>query len=121
MAYNDMDVVIYKMLSYLYECMKEGVLPRQEDFCHNAKLFRVPEKYWLQLIEEMQETGLIKGFFFIDTKDGKIIQMTDKARITIKGGQFLEENSRMKEVKVFLGDSFKTVLSSTVQAIVNGL
>lgn len=121
MVYNDMDVIIYKILSYLYECMKNGVAPREEDMCSSAKLLRIPERYWLQIIEEMQAEGLIRGFAFINTKDGKIAQMSEDARITIKGGQFLEENSRMKEVRSFLGESFKTVLTSTVQLIVNSV
>lgn len=59
MAYNDMDVIIYKILAYLYECMKNGVAPREEDMCSSAKLLRIPERYWLQIIEEMQAEGLI--------------------------------------------------------------
>ena len=31
MAYNDMEVIAYKILSYLYECMKYGVTPRPKD------------------------------------------------------------------------------------------
>lgn len=118
MAYNDMDVVIYKILTYLYECMKNGVKPREEDMCSSAKLFRIPAQYWAQIIEEMQEEGLIKGFSFLRTKEGKLIEMSDDARITIKGGQYLSDNSRMKEVAAFLGAGFQEVISTMIKIIV---
>jgi len=31
MAQNDMEIIVYKILSYLYECMKAGKHPRLED------------------------------------------------------------------------------------------
>ncbi|MDO4176273.1 MAG: YjcQ family protein [Bacillota bacterium] len=118
MAYNDMDVIAYKILSYLYECMKNGVPARAEDMCASAKLFRIPERYWRQIIEELQDEGLVKGFFIINTKDGRIVSMTDEARITLKGANYLEENSKMKEVGEFLGAGFREVLSTMIKAII---
>lgn len=85
MAYNDMDVIIYKILSYLYECMKQGVSPRPEDMCASARLFRIPQKYWIQIIEEIQGHGLVKGFFIIDTKEGKLVQLSDNVIVTLDG------------------------------------
>ena len=50
MASNDMQVLMYKILKYLYECMKLGKEARLEDFSYNSKLFDIPKNYWLEII-----------------------------------------------------------------------
>jgi len=45
MAKNDMEVIMYKILRYLYECMKLGVEPELEQFAWNSKLFDIPQSY----------------------------------------------------------------------------
>lgn len=47
MASNDMQVLMYKILKYLYECMKNGIEPKLEDFSWDSKLMDVPQSYWL--------------------------------------------------------------------------
>ena len=32
MAKDDMEVIMYKILKYLYECMKKDISPQLEDF-----------------------------------------------------------------------------------------
>ena len=48
MAKDDMEVIMYKILKYLYECMKKDIDPQMEDFSWNSKLFRIPQNYWCQ-------------------------------------------------------------------------
>ena len=55
MASNDMQVLMYKILKYLYECMKLGKEARLEDFSYNSKLFDIPKNY-IQ-IEEYTRNG----------------------------------------------------------------
>ncbi|MBQ0004623.1 MAG: hypothetical protein KBS68_02035 [Clostridiales bacterium] len=43
MAKNDMPVIIYKILKYLYECMKAGKQPDETDFCAESKLISIPQ------------------------------------------------------------------------------
>lgn len=109
-----MDVIIYKILRYLYECMKEGKRPELSEMCCDCQLFKIPESYWNQIILELVESGYVRGFLYRMTKDGLIITMTDSAAITMKGVHFLEENSRMQKAKQFLGKSFEIVLESIV-------
>lgn len=49
MAKNDMEVIMYKILRYLYECMKLGVEPELEQFAWNSKLFDIPQSYWCKI------------------------------------------------------------------------
>ena len=50
MAKNDMEVIMYKILQYLYECLKNGKEARLEDFAWKPKLFDIPQSYWCKII-----------------------------------------------------------------------
>ena len=90
MAKDDMRVIMYKILKYLYGCMKIGRHPALEDMCCKSTLFQIPEEYWGQVIVELAEAGYIKGFIYAMTKGGLAVTMTDSARITLAGVDFLE-------------------------------
>ena len=114
MAKDDMDVIIYKILRYLYDCMKVGKGPTLEDMCYNSKLFNIPQTYWNHIIYELIKSGYVRGFIYRYTKDGLLITITDSVAITLDGVHFLEENKRMKKVKEFLGKSFEVVLETVI-------
>lgn len=114
MAKDDMDVIIYKILRYLYDCMKAGKTPVLEDMCCKCKLFNIPQSYWNQIIYELIKCGYVRGFMYRYTKDGLVITMTDSVAITIDGVHYLEENKRMKKVQKFLGQSFEIVLETVI-------
>lgn len=42
---NDMVVIMYKILRYLYECMKTGKTPDLADIMWNCKMFDIPKAY----------------------------------------------------------------------------
>lgn len=114
MAKDDMRVIMYKILRYLYRCNKEGIKPNFVDMCYNCKLYSIQKEYWAQIMLELIELGYIKGFIVISTKDGVNIQPKDTARITLSGVDYLEENSAMKKVKEFLGEAFEILLESII-------
>lgn len=70
MAQNDMEVIMYKILCYLYECMKAGKRSSMEDFCYNCSMFCIPQGYWDQIMKELIEQGFIRGFMAFAAKDG---------------------------------------------------
>lgn len=110
MAKDDMTVIIYKILRYLYRVMKEGKKPEINDIYYNCKLFSISTNYWNQIMIELIDNGYIRGFSFCDTKSGLVPLVSDSAGITLKGVQFLEENSQMQKVKEFLGNAFEITL-----------
>lgn len=116
MAKDDMRVIMYKILKYLYGCMKLGKRPVLEDMCCRSALFQIPEEYWKQIIAELSETGYVKGFIYTRTKDGLAVTMTDSASITLAGVEFLEENGSMAKVRQFLGGAFEIVLETILKA-----
>ena len=115
MAKDDMDVIIYKILRYMYECMKAGHKPAMEDMCCNCKLFDIPERYWESIIRELIDAGYVRGITYRITKSGPLINMTDDVSITLDGVHFLEENSRMAKAKQFLGSAFEIVLDTVLK------
>ena len=118
MAQNDMEIIMYKILSYLYKCMKEGKRPRAEDMGCDCQMFHIPECYWGQIMDELILGGYVRGFDRIQTKGATIIQMQDGAGITYKGREFLEENTGMKRAAAFLGGAFSVLLDGIVGAII---
>lgn len=120
MASNDMQVLMYKILKYLYECMKLDKEAKLENFSYKSKLFEVPKSYWLEVISTLVTHGYIKGFKVYENKykDYKVYVETDPPfKITYEGVVFLEENSGMKKASEFVKDSFNIVLSSLLGVI----
>ena len=118
MTYNDMEVIMYKILKYLYECMKAGVRPREEDFCAGSKLIGdIPGSYWDQVMLDLQENRLVQGVMKRMTKDGILVSVSDSISITFQGRMFLKDNSGMRDARDFLGRAFEVVLESIIRAI----
>lgn len=99
MAQNDMHVVMYKILAYVYECMKTGVEPDTGKISSSALC--IPDEYWKQIIRELVEHGFLTGTSIIQTTSGVVIGF-EKPRVTMDGVEFLMENSMMAKAKQFL-------------------
>ncbi|MEY8256394.1 YjcQ family protein [Erysipelotrichaceae bacterium 66-17] len=97
MSKDDMHVVAYKVLRYVYACNKRGVDPDPVDIYN---LTGVNKRYLNQILDELTEKRLMKGYSF------------HAMRITLDGEIYLKENSAMKKVKDFLGAGFDKVLDT---------
>ena len=115
MAKDDMDVIIYKILRYLYECMKNGRKPVMEDICCKCKLFDIPYRYWCSIIRELMDKNLVRGFRYTVVKGDPLIDIWDDASITMDGVHFLEENSGMAKARQLLGSAFEIVLDTVLK------
>ena len=105
MPRDDMFVVMYKILSYLYSCEKKGEKPLPSLLTGEGDLLHINEAYFANIIEEMVDEGLVKGFQILKTWSGTKDVVTNDPRITIKGVEFLQENSMMKKVAKALKDA----------------
>ena len=94
MAKDDINVIMYKILKYLYTCMKAGVKPIPEEL---IDFLDIPELYRETVIHGLHEKGFI-----------------DRAGITIDGMRFMDSDSGMKEVNEFLGETFRIVLNNSI-------
>ncbi|WP_261806155.1 YjcQ family protein [Lapidilactobacillus luobeiensis] len=95
MAKDDFFYIAYKILAYVYECMKKGesVDPSVID----PTTYRITYPYLISILEELTDEGYLKGIKFIPTKDEKIPIGLDKMKISIKGIEYLQENTMMKK------------------------
>lgn len=105
MELNDIEVLIYKILMYLYECMKKGTEARIEDFSFDSNLMKIPKAYWVEVISILHDREFIIGFkvdrnFLKDSK--YYIKADPPYKITFEGIDFLHNNKNMKKVVEFL-------------------
>ena len=115
MAKNDMDEIAYKILKYLYEKMKTGNPCRLEDFCWESQLFTIPKPYWKNIIQELLDNEFIKGITIVSSIDGEISFVLNDPSITLKGCEYLKDNSRMKKVEKYLGKPFEILIDNLIR------
>lgn len=106
MASDDMHVVIYRILAYIYACMKRGDEPDRGEISHEA--LGIPRGYWSQIMCELYEHGYVSGLTVTKTTSGPSISFS-RPRVTLDGVQFLMENSMMAKAVRFLQDTKSSV------------
>lgn len=116
MAKNDMEMIMYKILRYLYECNKAGKVPTFSDMFDTLELPGIPQSYLTQIVLELISPEYIAGCSVTETKDGTIFQLSRDARITAKGVSYLNENKRMKKAENAAGRAFELLLEALVSA-----
>ncbi len=107
MAKDDYHVIVYQILSYLYQCLKNGNdvdvrLLQYDSALINAK----NAKYWNYIITNMFDEHLITGIQFatLDGVTGKVPVDMSGCQITPFGIEYLCDNSFMEKAKKFLKD-----------------
>lgn len=109
MAKDDYFVIVYKVLSFLYQCLKSGVQP---SYAAAKELAGCNDVYWDTLFNNLIDDGYIKADV-VATWNNKYV---DKISITTQGVAYLENNSAMHAVKDFLGKAFEAVLEAAIKA-----
>ena len=113
-----MEVIMYKILRYLYECMKNGRNPELSEYGWESKLFSIPQDYWMQIVIEMVEKKYVNGFMILKTKTGTVVEVKEKPALTMEGREFLLENSTMAKVKDNFGEAVSVILSGIFGKII---
>ena len=106
MAHDDMHVVMYKILSYLYKCMKAGEDPDLEMI--SAAYLGINQRYHGQIVMELIERGFVKGYR-VTKAPGATSVMAEHPYITMSGVEFLMENSMMSKALDFLRSAKDTI------------
>lgn len=65
MAKDDYHVIVYRILAYLYACVKSGEPVDMEYLTYGTKAFPVNESYWSYIITTLAESGYVRGVCFI--------------------------------------------------------
>ena len=116
MPKNDMRLISYKILRYLYDCNKKGKIPNFSDMFKAAELAALPQSYVAQILEELIDLGFIRGCTIIVSKDISQIDLAADARVTMTGVEFLTENSGMKKAAQVAGKGFEMLLEGILAA-----
>lgn len=106
MSKDDYHVLVYRILSYLYECLKAGRDPETKSLNAIALNAEVNERYWHYILKSLMDGGLIEGATRVDVDNAfeRILGM-ERAQITPIGIEYLTDNSFMAKVKRFLKDA----------------
>jgi hypothetical protein len=86
--------VIYRILRYLEKALDYDE-PNMD--CISAKALKLSDQRWVALMEMLSKEGYIDGFSVQRTVDGSILISSFTPRITLKGLEYLQENSLMKK------------------------
>lgn len=102
MAQNDMHVVVFKILSYIYDCMKNAQKVDVEAIGHEA--LGIPEAYWTQIMRELCNRGYVTGIEVKFTTTRDYVHMPDP-KITLDGVEFLMDNKMMSKAAKLVADA----------------
>jgi hypothetical protein len=99
MAKDDYFVIVYRLLKYLYACLKKSKDPSTEVL--DAEFFMIDEKYWEYIIRHLKEGEYVEGVTLISlmNRPDKCVKIGLNFKITPKGIQYLEENPIFQKVK----------------------
>lgn len=87
-------MAVYKILSALEKAMD---LPSFNAEMISPKLLGVSEERWKKYIEMMADVGYIKGVEIENYISGDMSVNIDSIKITLKGLEYLQENSAMRK------------------------
>lgn len=102
LAQNDYFVIVYRVLKYLYDCLKAGEKPEPAHLV--ASTYNIPENYWAYILLSLINEEYVKGVVINPTKDGVLFGDLQEAIITPKGIEYLFENSLIEKAKKTLKD-----------------
>lgn len=101
MAKDDYHVIAYRILIYLYACLKDGSEPDLSII--SAEELKIVPAYWEYIIRHLLKDGCIEGVTLYNVVGRKepMIKFTD-LKITPVGIDYMESNSAMARARDFL-------------------
>lgn len=104
MAKDDYDTLVFKILAFLYKCLKGKAEDRPAEYIQPmTKDFPIQEDYLNYILIKMQEQGLVERLEVSKIWGGDpIVKVTDQLRITPDGIHYLRDNSTMRKLSQLL-------------------
>ena len=106
MAKDDFHVIVYQILSYLYQRLKRGedVDPRQISV--ESDFFHINKRYWSYIMVNLLKMGLIGGIIPLNIDNAEpTVTGIDRCYITPAGIEYLTENSTVAKAKQFFKEA----------------
>lgn len=106
MAKDDYYVVVYQILSYLYQRLKKGEDVEEKYLDKDSPLFGngLHERYWKYIITNMYKQHFIEGLVIDEIDNATLIYKLEKTQITPLGIDYLCNNSTFEKAIKFLKD-----------------
>ena len=105
MGADDMHVVMYKVLAYLYDCMKRGEEPRKSRLAPGGDVAGpIPQSYWDEIMAQLADRVLVRGVSVI-WEDNSPTVVLARPTVTLEGVEFLQDNSMMRRALKFLRET----------------
>lgn len=96
MAKNDYYVLVYRILMYLYNCLKNG---EDVDISKlTPQWLGINDRYFEYIIDTLDEEGFILNAAYSEDYTGKYLK--SDIMISPKGISYLHENSTIQKVKI---------------------
>ena len=109
MSANDMHVVMYKMLAYIYDCMKRGIEPQESRMRPGGDVAgEIPYSYWFEIVSQMVDRELLRGVVVWAPDCEPTVEFRNPA-VTLEGVEFMQENSMMRKALSFLREAKSTL------------
>ena len=102
MAKDNYFKLIYMILTVLYRYKKINKKLDVNEIA--AETLQIEEVYRDEVLQDLLDDGYIKGFEIKTYICGKAIMNLENATITMKGVEYLKNNSMMKQVAILLKD-----------------
>ena len=113
MAHDDFSVIAYKVLAYAYRCIRDGVTP---SWGKAEEVAGCNPIYFAAVATSLMRSGYLAEAKPYRDANGDIIGWGGDLSVTLEGTAYLEENSKMAEVRGFLGKAFESVLRVAVES-----
>ena len=101
MAKDDFHVIAYRILQYLYECLKQGQDPDTELI--TAEKYEINERYFQTIIGQLFENGYITGVMAVPMMKVNYTpyKITGSISITMQGIEYLTDNTFIAKAQKF--------------------
>ena len=101
MAKDDYHVILYQILSYLYQSLKLGQKIDPQMLMRDGKMFQINQRYYEFIMESILLEGYVSGIQIEETMSGKYVIGLEHMYITPKGIEYLMDNSFIKKAQRF--------------------
>ena len=107
MAKDNMNLLMFKILTYLYECMINGQVVKGENFKVENNYFAkdLNQNYLDDICKILERKGYTEGFTIAKMWGGEAIVISYDAKITPEGFEYLQENKTMRKVYNYLKEA----------------
>lgn len=117
MAKDDYDVLVFKILTYLYACFKRKCSFEQVVFYKTLLPGDLAPEYLTDILRCMCDEGYITGLHFVRAWGGEYVLANgpEDMRITPAGIHYLKDNSKMQKIKNAILDAAPGMLAELVK------